>query len=838
MIHYMAETNLKCQSILGFTSMRTNELKTVRMILIAQAVWLIVQLCVIEPGLAFGRRSHRQEHDSQLGEVNPNPVDEEISVSGVVVNELGQPIPDATVYLREWAVRRDTAPPAKSTSIFRKKRKYTFAQTKSDESGTFHFKRIQPPPINPTKGVEHAKSRWTVVAEVPGRALGWLKLVEPKTVDPIRLVLPKSTSIEGVVLDLQGTPISGVEVYVDEISKPKTKRYQRLDSPDQFVYRNSELTPRSTTDEEGKFKLTQIPPDRRIGIAFVHANFRPQIAYMATTEKPLPSFEETIIRSRRRVSNTYPVQHGKMQVALDVGHQLYIQIVDQDGNKVANQPFELLFGISFNRLYRQANESGTFESERFSESKGWIRVRNPIDKRYVDSVFEFQFSPKETRKEIVCQLPRTKIIRGKLQSKDLKPIDGATVVFAPNAEADALEFAIDRNEVVTNELGEYELRVSADAGVVAPIGPVFGYELPSIFDLEKYQKRELPPPETWKSVDFSEVEIPADPNKAPQLKVDFLVPAGLVLKGSVFGENGKPAANATVKVVDGLFDKYLPFARMSREKIQEFFQAETDENGEFRIPGIPRDATPVFSVVDSTEAKNALIYVAELDDLENVKVTLSEGVVVTGKVTLDGEPQKDVTVFLNVIGNYKLGENGKSEMEQFHWGRIKTDASGSYRFSGLPPKPSYFVSARLNQDAEDSRNPKLEESNFHIEVPTFAFKTPNSTIAGVVIDPEGNPIEGVEISASRMGNGRRLTGFRNPRVQTKPDGSFLFERMPDDTAVTLRASKPRIVDGVSRFRLPARVDVMSGDRNVRIVMDLRLGKRPRKLEKTESGKTP
>ena len=749
------------------------------------------------------------------------------------MDENDQPISNAVVHLREWAVVRNHEM-ENARAIFSPRLNDTFATTKTDQLGEFYFHEVESPS---TKLISQGANRWTIVAEIPGRPNAWFKLKEPKSDEPIRLVAKPGTTVEGVVHDSKGQPIPDVEVYVDEISQPNSRQYQLMDSLAQFVYRNSELSPRTTTDAKGRFSMPNIPTERRIGIAFVHRKYVPQIDYAGTTKQAQQPMQEQKIQQGKYVINSIPVQAGQMQIELVEGHRLTGRLVDNSNQGIASQAFDLRLTPSEETETLTTDADGRFETHRFRDPYVRLRVKLPNNERYVACEEDFQFEAREIERQVLFQLPIARTIHGTLTTEDSKPIHGAKIVFVPDGQTQIEGPLKSTTTVETDDSGEYEMRISAESGTLVAVGPVFGYELSTIDQIAKFQRGELNPrPKSWGRVDHSSFSKSSAHNEGKVAHVDLVGSRAQIVTGRVVNENGDPVRDTSIDVVDGLFEWNGPFQGMSRAQIQELFHTQSDGQGIFQISGLPRIPHIVFSIVDSTRSEVALIYLDQLTSYADVTVTLHKGIVMTGKVNLDGKPVPDATVFLNVIGDYEIREDGKSVQEQFHWGQVKTDKMGNYRFTGIPAKPQYVVSARIANDMNDSRNPKLDPAIQNIEVPDFEFKSLNAIIAGVVVDPSGKPVAGVEVSAVDAISG---SSFPNNGIVSGADGSFQIDRLPDNTAVKIRASfRVQRVGTTTTHRLPAEIDVLSGDMNIRVVLDPRLSQEPRKIQSSNSEKFP
>ena len=132
--------------------------------------------------------------------------------------------------------------------------------------------------------------------------------------------------------------------------------------------------------------------------------------------------------------------------------------------------------------------------------------------------------------------------------------------------------------------------------------------------------------------------------------------------------------------------------------------------------------------------------------------------------------------------NFAAGVEVSLEGEKREW-RVSTGESGAYRVEGLPAgeyrlkasKPGY--SAEVPKDLfhpEGSPPGKVViPDRGCVEVPILLW--PPTTISGTVRDVDGNPVNGIKITAYKRGRGEDLTDIRT--AQTDDNGRYEVARL-------------------------------------------------------------
>lgn len=161
---------------------------------------------------------------------------------------------------------------------------------------------------------------------------------------------------------------------------------------------------------------------------------------------------------------------------------------------------------------------------------------------------------------------------------------------------------------------------------------------------------------------------------------------------------------------------------------------------------------------------------------------------------------------------------------------VTTDQDGRYLVAGLEPGDGYrfAIKTRDGSAAPDwvyqlPYIQKLHEEQAEgiVELPTANLLGSNHSLSGVVVDPDGQPVSGITVSASLKG-GRSLARRDNGAqhwTETDQAGQFQLEQLTDE-AIELMAYKRNPAGGTILF--PARIEALRNQTDIRIVLDPRL----------------
>jgi len=220
------------------------------------------------------------------------------------------------------------------------------------------------------------------------------------------------------------------------------------------------------------------------------------------------------------------------------------------------------------------------------------------------------------------------------------------------------------------------------------------------------------------------------------------------LTGKVIDANGEPIANAMVAV------------RGANAK-----QMSTNTDGIFstvirsRISYIPKPYLLIRHV------ERNLAAVVELDDnLENLDITLSPGVIFSGKVVdVNGVGIQNAEIVLYFMVKEGVYEGGWPEL-------IDIDPEGNFEIRAIPTDYEYSVGTRAEGYGNRSvkfRSGDAIEGRIDFKSNPLVLEIANQTVSGVVVDIDDQPVANASV----------FTGAPNQIVQTDKDGKFTIEKV-------------------------------------------------------------
>ncbi|HEX7449542.1 MAG TPA: M56 family metallopeptidase [Pirellulales bacterium] len=265
----------------------------------------------------------------------PKSQDDVISVRGRVLDPAGKPLPGARVRVihvdTEWI-----------TWI---KKGRLLAETKSNGDGAFTIDVRDT--VSVATGEHFLQPSTVVLADMPGKGFDWSSL-KPGG-EPLSLQLVDDAAIEGRILDLEGHPIAGVRVSVNEVSGGATDLDSWIEKaksnpvsldPDQMMRpikaRNKnpgptvahypgnknlqlgapELMPSAVTGRDGKFRLVGLGRDRQVRLQLDGAGIAKTWLTVVTHDMPPvpypgydPRFRVQTCFGRRFDLTAEPEQH-------------------------------------------------------------------------------------------------------------------------------------------------------------------------------------------------------------------------------------------------------------------------------------------------------------------------------------------------------------------------------------------------------------------------------------------------------------------------------------------------------------------------------------------------
>ena len=252
-----------------------------------------------------------------------------------------------------------------------------------------------------------------------------------------------------------------------------------------------------------------------------------------------------------------------------------------------------------------------------------------------------------------------------------------------------------------------------------------------------------------------------------------LVP-GAAVSGRVVDDHGNPVEGANV-VFAGASD-------WSAQADERADAITTGKDGAFRFAAMPAGSFRFLAThAELAPGTSAIITLDGKTERAGVTITLAAGAVVRGKViTADGKGVPSARVRIGLAARTMIGAPPRQAF---------TDAKGEFVITGLPRRELVAVAIH-----ETAASPSVPVDATRGEVPTVTLTLDiTGTISGIVVDPSGQPVEGVQVSAGpnfRDARGTptdmvnwRLRGF--PQELTDAAGKFtLTGLLPGSYMVT------------------------------------------------------
>jgi beta-lactamase regulating signal transducer with metallopeptidase domain len=319
----------------------------------------------------------------------------------------------------------------------------------------------------------------------------------------------------------------------------------------------------------------------------------------------------------------------------------------------------------------------------------------------------------------------------------------------------------------------------------------------------------------------------AEPHQVPANVDEFELPTIEVVgtrevTGRLIDANDQPLPNTQVLAVKG--NRRYGFGKSDAEGR---FKMRVPEGVETKIQVYleRRGSVPVAVV---QQAPLIVRYVADVREKEMETARASKpDVELTGRVLIAGEPVGGVPVLLKRGVPVFRGAGEPKATRYSQVSETKTDADGKYRLSGLKAGDRYQVEIRPPFPAADPtwhyQSPYIQDlpddAENEVALPDVKLLKLTQSIAGVVVDPDGNPVEGATVSV-RLRSGEHLNRMTEsgPPPWTKSDhlGRFQLKQLPNrPLSIMAYFANPK----GGRIRFPAIRNVEMNQQDIRIVLD-------------------
>jgi protocatechuate 3,4-dioxygenase beta subunit len=400
---------------------------------------------------------------------------------------------------------------------------------------------------------------------------------------------------------------------------------------------------------------------------------------------------------------------------------------------------------------------------------------------------------------VEIRLPKPRWLSGRVVDADTgAPVAGAYVGFWREPQTGG-ESGASATAVSTLD-GSFRLPVPVGTIQVSVVRSLHGYLVASAY----YQVDRSQP--LGKSV-----EILAAGDIEP---LSLPIARGLVIRGIVQRPDGKPVAGA---VVQG-------------ENIDRPFKhavTTSDAEGRYELIGLSPHATTIVTVAGEAGAFFRRIdgepnHPWDKSRIIDLPVRLNAGVALVGRVTFGGQARAGVRMVLTRTF-------GDEKNRYFGGGEVLTDEQGRYRVAGLLPGDNYMFEIR---DPEGMVAPgwtyqspyghTVAEGKEVIELPDAQLVSSRQRLRGIVVDPQGNPVADITVSASLAGGRGSLSRQIDappPWTKTDSQGRFTLSHLPDEP-IELLAYRANPQGG--RIFYPAKVQPRLNQDDIRIVFNPKL----------------
>lgn len=728
--------------------------------------------------------------DAAAAELANTHSNSQISARGQVLTSDGQPQLGGRVVLRA-----SSTPAIVGLIEFPD----VIAETTTDEQGRFVFDRVSiPATMNRVVEELHRGQRGAdLVVITKGYGISWQPLYSFDNANEITVKLNPAATLEGVVSDAEGLRLSAADVTVLGISRFDVPFDGTLRGPDELRLYSSSLRPRTTASDDGKFRIEQLPADCHIQLQVVDSDYQARYVIAATSDhdsaKPLNHTRADILRAFTILANPLAVQ-------LDSGLRLRVRVFDEKTNE-----FLQTGGIALIRMPRQ------WKTALLPDGTAAITIAEPgeyslmfvpadgYDHLFMRQKLTMTAQASSLPKQIELRIPSPRWLEGRVVGRGTEMgVGGVTVGWSTMQagvdDPDAPFFS----QTMTRPDGHFRLPVVSGPGKVMLSGEVAGFVIPGYDAMSYEEAKALAIP----------VDVPVDAESQP-LRIE--VSRGLVVRGSVRDVHGDVVPHAIVRATS--LGRYGP----------KFQQTSSDETGRFELAGLnPREDYDVSSaapgVVASQVIRGEKTHSFEQVREADVELRLQPMVRLRGRVVLGETPLEKVR--LELMRRQQLDDDRATYRVL---ATVVTDDDGRYELSGLRAGDEYMIHVFPPVPAVDPAMEGIQrlasDAKGTVELPDVRLLRTTQSLAGIVVDPDGNPVAGATVSARSKG-GRSLSRPRTgppPWTETDADGKFRLTQLPDEPLSLMAYIRPKGADQSIRF--PARVECSLNQQDIRILLD-------------------
>ena len=739
-----------------------------------------------------------------------------LTAFGKVLDLNGNLVAGATVYLREWSTYRISSDP------YNRDVNDILATTKTDAQGEFRFEDVAARPMSEQW---LRQIPWDVVVVARPYAMAWRHLEATEQSEPLTITLVPEVKITGCVNDQQGRPVRDAEVRVNSIS-PLGSDYpcHAYADPEVLDLQRSRLAPVAKTGVGGKVTIHGLPRDERLRLGVTHDDFRGDFVLVATTDKSQPNIEYSrySYADRKSTKQSKKIFSSDFSIALKPPLPRLIGRVTAADSK---KPLPKIKVEQYGSTGSMTGPDGRFVVKNIRGERFRLLVWVPKGGEYLGRVMFVDVPRDKKETQLDIELERGQIINGVVvDDKTGKGVAGVLVGLFTDFDLNTTTVdGLLPTSAQTNSEGRFRLAVPPGKGKVRIFGPVRGYDLPRPSgrpeDVEGFFKEiEVIAGKPTDEVKFTVSRMASDSEeKLTARRDDYITKARKTvyetIEGKIIDPDGKPAAGVEV----GL-------AQWFRNPDGSEHPVMTDKDGRFSFKMGPRHnhSDIIIVAIDKKRKLRGHTWMAYVPLVATSKtplqIRLGPTGVVTGRVLEGDKPIAGAYIQLNKMRTANEPGLGIS----YYIDGTTTDANGEFRFPYIEADMRFHLSVHAEKYAnEEPRNDYVQvAAGETFAVRPFSFICLDKSVAGTVVDPDGNPVEGASVSAEMLSGGSIPRAF-TPRPTGK-DGRFTIHGVPDVPLTLMAYIRPPDDAEDRRIHFPARIEAEPGQTDVRIVLDPKL----------------
>jgi 5-hydroxyisourate hydrolase-like protein (transthyretin family) len=670
------------------------------------------------------------------------------------------------------------------------------ARTTTDKEGRFNLSRIPIPPRMDEiiDSLEAGDGGAEVLAWADGMGLNFAQINQVGDNPEVRLQLTPEAKVVISLRDDAGSPIPNARLTVWGLTRAAGQYDPFLKDMSDLNLSLSEVDFGGTTDELGNLTVAHLPVDRRI----ITVTKCPGFAQTSCAIDTGSNSSEVQLSSDYKTIDPVTLVRSPATIELKPTRFALVKVSDHDGRPMTNGAINVVDSARHMAGWEKVAKDGTAKIPfPKSGSFDFHYAGDPLEPVLATWVSK-EISSDDKSPEIDITLPAIRWLTGTVVDAETdKGVPGAYLGYASTVPGSIPRFS---SVAVSGADGKFRIPVVPGFGSISFRGQMHGYYSPSIDERRNGV------------VTANTVEIP-ESGEVPSVTISL--GKGMVISGTVLGADGKPAGGVKVH----------------GERPARSVNTQTDEAGHYELSGLSPLADVQLTFSSPTAATIETVAgdpKYQIDKIRRValNVNLKTGIALTGRILKNKQPQAGVKLSL-----HRSRKQDGNRVSLF--AEAVTDAEGRFSVGGLAEGDQYYFEIRAADGSYDPswkhQMPYLasirEGAKGEIKLPDVNLIGANQTLRGVVLDPAGKPVPGVQVTTQlALPGGRtemisrpdRSRGVSRLSAQTNQDGRFALTGLPD-LPIEIMVYKPNPQGGVIRRASKVRPEL--NQQEIRVLFD-------------------